>query len=78
MYNIHSGVFRWQMPDILSGADSNVCSISYRLRDICKSNKMSKSFSLKNEGQGEVEEKRKLRQNFSYTAYYVYAKGYKH
>ena len=50
-YKIRSGDMRWQMPDILSDGNSNVYSISHRLRDIHKLRKMQ-DVDLENEGQG--------------------------
>ena len=47
-YNIRSGAIQWQ------NLNSNVCSISYRLRYICKSRKRQ-NFDLGNEGQGQGE-----------------------
>ena len=41
-YNIRSGAIRWQMHDFLSDGNRNVCSISYRIRDIRKLRKMQK------------------------------------
>ena len=60
MYNIRNGAIRWQMHDFLFDGNSNVCSISHHLRDIRKSNKMSKLFDLETEGQGQGGEKRDL------------------
>ena len=59
MYNIRSGTNRWQIPDILSDGNSNVCSISNHLQDIHKWRKCQ-NFDLENEGQGQGEEEQDL------------------
>ena len=46
-YNFSSGAIRWQMPYSISHGNSNVCSISHRLRDIRKSRKNAKTLTLK-------------------------------
>ena len=88
MYNIHIGAIRWQIPDFLSDDNSNVSSISHRLRDIRKWK--SQNSDLEND-QGQGVKERHLRhstrnvwigefffQNFCYLAIYVYTKGYTH
>ena len=47
-YNIRCGAIRWKMFDFLSDVNSNVRSISHRLRDIRKS---MQNFNIENEGQ---------------------------
>ena len=57
MCNIRCGAIRWQMHDFLSDGNSNVCSISDRLRDFRK----RLTFYLENEDQGQAVEERDLR-----------------
>ena len=45
MYNIRSGAIQWQKHGILSDVNSNVYSISHRLRDSRET--MQKTFTLK-------------------------------
>ena len=42
MYKICSDATRWKMPDFQSDGNSNVCSVTHRLRDIRNSNKVEK------------------------------------
>ena len=60
IYNVRGGVIRWQIHDFLSDDNSNICSISHRLRDIRKQEKCQ-NFDLENEGRCKGVEKRDLR-----------------
>ena len=50
-YNFLSSAIRWQIFYFLFGGNSNVCRISHRLLDICKSRNMPQ-IDLENEDQG--------------------------
>ena len=58
-YNIRSGAIRWQLPDFLSDGNSNVYSVSHRLRDMRKQEKCQ-NVDLENEGQVQGSEERDL------------------
>ena len=59
MYHMRLVAIRWQKHDFLFYSNSNICSISYHLRDIRNANKMSKvDFDLDNEGRGPGEKTR--------------------
>ena len=47
MFNIRNGAIRWQTHDFRFNGNANVCFIYHHLRDIRKSNKMSKCLTLK-------------------------------
>ena len=56
MYNIRSGIIRWQKRNFLFDGNSNVFPIVHRLRDILKTRKNAK-IDIGNEGHGQVEER---------------------
>ena len=84
-YNILNGAIRWRMHDFLCDVNSNICSNSYRLRDV---RKKCQNVDLENEGLEKRDlchSTRNVRthtgdffQNIGNLATYIYAKGHAH
>ena len=51
-YQMAIVMFALSLPDFLSDGNSNVCSVSHRLRDIRQNNEMPKVLTLKMKSQG--------------------------